>query len=86
MDENNIIEEKNDNNNKFDNINFDEEANDNLLLDKKENNEINEIKPKEEANKHLLNHNDDNTKAIKEEIIINNINNENLNKIITDYI
>ena len=87
MDEKNIKEEKNEINNKVDNINFDEEVNENLLLDKKNNNEINEIKPKEEANEHLLNHyDDDNTKATKGEIIIINKNNENLNKIITDYI
>ena len=75
MDDNNVIEEKKEINNKVDNINFNEEANEKLVLDKKEKNEI---KPREEGNEPLLNHNDDdNTKAIKEDIIKNNINNEN---------
>ena len=85
MDENNIIEVKDEINDKIDFHN--EEENENLI-DKKENDEIiNEIKLKDELKESLLNNNDEsNTKDIKEEIIKNDDNNENGNKIITDYI
>ena len=88
MDENNIIEEKDEiNNENIDNNNLNEEQKENLI-EKKENDEkLNEIKAKEEDKEPLLNNKDNNNKDIKEEIIIRNeINNENENKIITDYI